>query len=954
MTPGLSSMEVDAHPAALTWRQRTLPGDYNHRWRKTVMKTRPVAGILLSLILCSLTVAVSSSCGEETTKKKPPKVTYEDDVLPILRQKCFTCHNADKKSGDLNLTNYSTLMLGGGSGEVVEAGDSGSSYLYMLISHESEPYMPPEQPKLPDEMIETIRKWIDGGVLETKGSKAKLKKKKTFDLALQSAPTERPKVSPMPPRLSLEPLTRTPTTTAVSAIATSPWSPIAAVAGEQQVLLYNTQSLQLVGTLPFPEGQVQILKFSRNGSLLLAGGGQGGATGKAIVWNVLTGERVFEVGDELDTVLAADISSDQTLIALGGPQRVVRIYSTESGRLLHELRKHTDWVCSLEFSPDSVLLATGDRAGGLYVWEGWTGREYLTLKAHSKCVTDVSWRSDSNVLASCSEDGSIRLWEMNNGGQIKSWGAHGGGVESIEFTRDGRIFSCGRDRVARLWDQNGGKQRDFEAFGDLALEAAFCNETNRAIAGDWTGAVRVWNAADGARVGELTPNPPTLEERLAAATKLVAARDAAYKPLAVAYQAAQATANKAQADLAAAQKASEDAKKRLDAAAAKLNAANQAMTKATQANDAATKAVATLAAGAPVLVEASLKAADAAKKLAGDKEVAELAAKLKVIATQRAAQLDTNKKVAADKAKALATAKAAAAEADKESKAADAAYKAAVANVEKLKPLVKPAADAAAAAKQKADQANAALVAAQNESKRWTDEIAFTKLLRDLTTKRSEAMKLLEQREIEQADAAEAADVAVATLQKAQAELKSYQDGVVAAQKATAAAQTELQKSKANVAAAEQALDSAAKTAATLQSVITPLTEAAAKAKDAAAKVAGDKELAAAATQLQALVDGRKKMLETVKADVLAKTKAVEVAKQTVAAAEKKAAAANAALATVQKQSNELAAAMKPLEGKASEAQAAVEAAGKPVAEAQKVVDDLKTKIAAAKGIKTA
>lgn len=918
------------------------------------MKTQHVVGNLLPVIICGLAIAVPPSFGEEPTKKKPPKVTYEDDVLPILRQKCFSCHKADKKEGDLDLTNYGNLMLGGGSGEVVEAGDSSVSYLYSLITHESEPFMPPEQPKLADEMIETIRKWIDGGVLETKDSKAKLKKKKTFDLALQSAPTERPAVSPMPPRLSLEPVTRTPATTAVSAMTASPWSPLVAVAGEQQVLLYNTQTLQLVGTLSFPEGNVQVLKFSRNGSLLLAGGGQSGATGKAIVWNVLTGERVFEVGDELDTVLAADISSDQTLIALGGPQRIVRIYSTESGRLLHELRKHTDWVCSLEFSPDSVLLATGDRAGGLYVWEGWTGREYLTLKAHSNCVTDVSWRSDSNVVASCSEDGSIRLWEMNNGGQIKNWGAHGGGAASIEFTRDGRIFSCGRDRVPRLWDQNGGKQRDFEAFGDLALEVAFCNETNRAIAGDWTGAIRVWNAADGARLGDLTPNPPKLAERLDSANKLVVAKTAEHKPLAAAYLVAQAAFDKAKTDLAAAQKVSEESKKRLDAATAKLNAAKEAATKATQVEDAAKKAVAKLADGVPVLQEAAAKAQDAAKKVAEDKELVDMAAALKAKSDKLAADLEANKKAAAAALKALEVAKAALAAAGKELKESDAAYKAAVANVAKLTPLVKPAEEKATAAKQAADTAAAALAAAQNETKRWTDEIAFATQLTALIGKRTALQKVLEEREEQQFDLDEAAATALAALNKSKADVAAAQTAVVEAQKVSTAAVVEVNKAKEGMTKAEAERVAVAKQNATLEAVIAPLNEAAAKAKAAAEKAGKDKELTDISVALQKIAVAKKAALDAGKKDLDVKAKAVETAKQLVAAAEKKANEANAAVVAAQKRATDLVAAMKPIEGKSNEAKAASDAIAKSVDEAQKAVDTANGEISAAKGSKTA
>ena len=56
-----------------------------------------------------------------------------------------------------------------------------------------------------------------------------------------------------------------------------------------------------------------MLKFSRNGGLLLAGGGRGGQSGKVVVWDVKTGKRIFEVGNEPDAVLAADISADQQL-----------------------------------------------------------------------------------------------------------------------------------------------------------------------------------------------------------------------------------------------------------------------------------------------------------------------------------------------------------------------------------------------------------------------------------------------------------------------------------------------------------------------------------------------------------------------------------------------------------------------------------------------------------------
>lgn len=450
------------------------------------------------------------------------KVNYEDHVKPIFRASCLSCHNTNKKTADLDLSNYTALMQGGGSGEVIEPGSADDSYLFMVMNHDTEPVMPPKSNRLPEETLAIVRKWIDQGAPENSSSKVVLPKKPKVSLSVDVSAGARPEgPPPMPDVLNLEPVIHTATTTAVSAIATNPWSKLVAVAGQKQVVLYHSETLAPLGVLPFPEGQARVLKFSRNGALLLAGGGQGAAQGLAVVWNIKTGERVMEVGDELDEVLAADISADQTLVALGGPQKIVRVYRTDTGELAYEITKHTDWIYSLEFSPDGVLLATGDRSGGLHVWEALTGREYLTLKDHKKAITALSFRIDGNVLASGSEDTTVKLWEMEEGKAVKSWAAHGAGVLSVEFCRDGRVVSSGRDKAAKLWDQNGKQLKPYSGLKDLAVQVSHCDETDRVIAGDWTGEVRVWNAADGTHLGNLTTNPPMLVDRLKEAQQLL-------------------------------------------------------------------------------------------------------------------------------------------------------------------------------------------------------------------------------------------------------------------------------------------------------------------------------------------------------------------------------------------------------------------------------------------------
>jgi len=227
-------------------------------------------------------------------------------------------------------------------------------------------------------------------------------------------------------------------------------------------------------------------------------------------YDVKTGKRVFEAGDELDVVLAADVSPDLKKVALGGPEKVVKVLSTADGSQLYEIRKHTDWIYSVEFSPDGVLLATGDRSGGLQVWEAETGREYQNLEGHKGAITSLSFRADSNALASGSDDGTIKFWNMEDGRQLKSFAAHGQGVTSIQFVHDGRLASCGRDRMVKVWNVQGNQIQAMGPLSELALKVAM-TDSGRVAAGDWLGEIRTWNAADGKQAAAFASNPPSLK-----------------------------------------------------------------------------------------------------------------------------------------------------------------------------------------------------------------------------------------------------------------------------------------------------------------------------------------------------------------------------------------------------------------------------------------------------------
>jgi WD40 repeat protein len=463
-----------------------------------------VVSVVVMLLAGCLAVVVSVAVRPAGAAEAPPN--FEEHVLPIFREHCCGCHNPDKKAGGLDLSSQGQALAGGGSGDVITPGDAAGSYLFQLVTHASEPTMPPESDKLPAAALATIEQWIAGGALERSGSQpvARVSNALALDAAVATTPDGPPV---MPPSLSREPITRGRRPTAVTALAASPHGEVLAFGSRRQVLLYHTETLDLLGVLPFPEGVARVVRFSRNARLLLAGGGQAATSGRVVIWDVATAERVAEVGAEFDEVLAADISANGRLVALGGPAKVVRLLATADGSVKHEIRKHTDWVTALEFAPDGKRLATGDRAGNLFVWETRGAREAATLKGHAAGITAVAWRPDGKAVASVSGDGAVRLWNPKTGESLKNWAAHAGGAEWIAWLPDGRLVTTGRDAAAKLWNADGGLIREMGPLSDIGTRVAASADGARLFVGDWAGGLAVFATADGQRQGQIDTNP---------------------------------------------------------------------------------------------------------------------------------------------------------------------------------------------------------------------------------------------------------------------------------------------------------------------------------------------------------------------------------------------------------------------------------------------------------------
>ena len=117
------------------------------RYRKN--KRRAWRGLIL------LPLSVASAAAADSAAP-----SFREDVLPVFEQRCIACHGPQKPQQGLNLTDASAILRGGGSGPAIEIGSSGKSLLLTKLVSGA---MPPSGPRLPDEEIELIRRWVDEG-----------------------------------------------------------------------------------------------------------------------------------------------------------------------------------------------------------------------------------------------------------------------------------------------------------------------------------------------------------------------------------------------------------------------------------------------------------------------------------------------------------------------------------------------------------------------------------------------------------------------------------------------------------------------------------------------------------------------------------------------------------------------------------------------------------------------
>ncbi|NIN64528.1 MAG: hypothetical protein GTO63_07465 [Anaerolineae bacterium] len=167
-----------------------------------------------------------------------------------------------------------------------------------------------------------------------------------------------------------------------------------------------------------------------------------GMDGRLIVWDALTGQRLFDYQEAIGGLKSVAFGPDGELLAIGNtgePTDTIGeavILEVASGEVVSTLPGHGGWVWDLAFSPGGKRLATVDFWGVGRIWDVSTGEPLVELTGPPSGFSVASC-SKGTRLATGSGNGTITLWDAESGLPLLSLGGHTDPVVGIACSPDG-------------------------------------------------------------------------------------------------------------------------------------------------------------------------------------------------------------------------------------------------------------------------------------------------------------------------------------------------------------------------------------------------------------------------------------------------------------------------------------------------------------------------------------
>lgn len=195
---------------------------------------------------------------------------------------------------------------------------------------------------------------------------------------------------------------------------------------------------------------VSALTLGKSSGRLVATGGE---DCRVNLWSVNKPNCIMSLTGHTSPVESVRFSTSEKLIVAGSQSGSLRVWNMEEAKIQRTLMGHKANVCSLDFHPYGEFVASGSVDTNIKLWDVRRKGCVFRYKGHTQAVRCLRFSPDGKWLASSSDDHTVKLWDLSAGKLMAEFTEHTGPVQIVEFhPNEYLLASASGDRTVRFWD----------------------------------------------------------------------------------------------------------------------------------------------------------------------------------------------------------------------------------------------------------------------------------------------------------------------------------------------------------------------------------------------------------------------------------------------------------------------------------------------------------------------
>ncbi len=238
-----------------------------------------------------------------------------------------------------------------------------------------------------------------------------------------------------------------------SNIAFSSDGKLFAVANQEKIFLYQTETGKDLKTLRGHTGNISSLAISPDNRILVSVSGEDWTIK---IWDLEQGTLIKDIGEDVGPVTTVAFEPRGKFFVTGaiGNDRTIKFWDSKTLKLLKTSPQQPGFIYSLGFTSDGRQLVAAVR-NFVKAWNLSTDKERWTVRATSLDLNQVVVSPDNRLLAIASREGNVVIMNINQGKRLATLTGHQGWVQSVSFSPDGKtLYSGAEDKIVKIWDMS--------------------------------------------------------------------------------------------------------------------------------------------------------------------------------------------------------------------------------------------------------------------------------------------------------------------------------------------------------------------------------------------------------------------------------------------------------------------------------------------------------------------